>query len=73
MIVRFIVGVVLMGSLVGCTTTQKPATTGQLQIRVTQIESQLDDQSLDITELQSTVKKTLTAFSGYIFECYTCS
>jgi len=46
-----------MGSLVGCATTQKSATTGQLQIRVTQIESQLDDQSRDITDLQSTVKK----------------
>jgi len=57
MIVRFIIGVVLIGSLVGCATTQKPATTGQLQIRVTQIESQLDDQSRDITELQSVVKK----------------
>jgi len=57
MIVRFIIGVVLMSSLVGCATTQKPTTTGQLQIRVTQIESQLDDQSQDITELQSIVKK----------------
>lgn len=68
MIVRFIVGVALMGSLVGCATTQKPATTGQLQIRVTQIESQLDDQSRDITELQSTVKKlsqrSLVTFSS---------
>ena len=57
MIVRFIVGVILMGSLVGCATTQKSVTTSQLQIRVTQIESQLDDQSRDITDLQSTVKK----------------
>ncbi len=68
MIVRFIVGVVLMGSLVGCATTQKSATTGQLQIRVTQIESQLDDQSRDITDLQSTVKKlsqrSQTAFTS---------
>jgi len=46
-----------MGSLVGCATTQKSVTTSQLQIRVTQIESQLDDQSRDITDLQSTVKK----------------
>jgi len=57
MIVRFIFGVVLMSSLVGCATTQKPTTTGQLQIRVTQIENQLDTQSQDITELQSIVKK----------------
>jgi len=57
MIVRFIIGVVLMSFLVGCATTQKPTTTGQLQIRVTQIESQLDDQSRDITELKSIVKK----------------
>jgi len=57
MIVRFIIGVVLMSSMVGCATTQKPTTTGQLQIRVTQIESQLDNQSQDITELQSIVKK----------------
>jgi len=57
MIVQFIIGVFLLGSLLGCATTQKPTTTGQLQIRVTQIESQLDDQSEDITELQLVVKK----------------
>jgi len=64
MIVRFFIGVFLMGSLVGCATTQKSTTTGQLQIRVTQIESQLDDQSEDITELQSVVKKLSQGFQA---------
>ena len=57
MILRFIIGVVLMGSLIGCATSQKPITTGQLQIRVSHIENQLDDQSQDIAQLQTTVEE----------------
>lgn len=57
MILRFMVGVILIGSLIGCATTQKPTTAGQLQIRVAHIESQLDDQSQDILQLQSTVEE----------------
>jgi len=57
MILRFMMGIVLMGSLVGCATTQKPTTSSQLQIRVAYIESQLDDQSEDIAQLRSTVEE----------------
>jgi len=64
MIVRFIIGVILIVSLVGCATAQKPVTTGQLQIRVTQIESQLDEQDQDITDLQSVVKKLSQSFQA---------
>ena len=70
MILRFIMGIVLMGSLAGCATAQKPTTSGQLQIRVAHIESQLDDQRQDIAQLQSSVEelslrgRTVTAPSG---------
>jgi len=57
MILWSITVVVLMGSLVGCATTQKPTTTSQLQIRVAHIENQLDDQSQNIAQLQFTVEK----------------
>jgi peptidoglycan hydrolase-like protein with peptidoglycan-binding domain len=57
MILRFILGVVLMGSLAGCATTQKPAASSQLQIRVAHIENQLDDHSQDIAQLQSEVER----------------
>lgn len=70
MILRFIMGIVLMGSLVGCAAVQKPRISGQLQIRVARIESQLDDQRQDIAQLQSSVEeislrgRTVTAPSG---------
>jgi len=57
MILRYIMGIVLMGSLVGCATTQKSTASGQLQIRVAHIESQLDDQNEDIAQLRSTVEE----------------
>ena len=57
MILRFMIGVALSGFLVGCATSQKPTTTGQLQIRVAHIENQLDEQSQDISQLQTTVEE----------------
>ena len=57
MILRFIMGIILVGFLVGCATTQKPTTSSQLQIRVAHIESQLDDQSQDIAQLQSFIEE----------------
>ena len=57
MILRFIIVVALSGSLVGCATSQKPTTTGQLQIRVAHIENQLDGQSQDIAQLQTAVEE----------------
>jgi len=57
MIFKFIIGIILVGSLAGCTTTkQKPSTVNQLQIRVVQIENQLDVQDQDISELQSDIE-----------------
>ena len=57
MILRFIMGIILVGSLVGCVTTQKPTMSSQLQIRVAHIESQLDDQGRDIAQLRSSVEE----------------
>jgi len=56
MVLRLIVGMVLIGSLTGCATAQKPTATNQMQIRMTQMERQLEDQDRDIAELKYAVE-----------------
>jgi len=47
--------------LTGCATTQKPAAVNQLQIRVAQIETQLDAQDRDVKELKYAVETLVTS------------
>ncbi|MCK5013259.1 MAG: peptidoglycan-binding protein [Candidatus Omnitrophica bacterium] len=61
MFFRLIIGVVLVGSLVGCATTQKPTTVNQLQIRVAQVESRLDDRERDAAELKYAVEELVVS------------
>ena len=57
MIFRFVIGIALMGTLIGCATTKQPTNMSHLQTRVSFIESQLDDQSRDITQLKSSLEE----------------
>lgn len=56
MILRFMTGVVAVSLLAGCATTQQPTAVNQLQIRVAQIERQLDRYDQDVTELKYSVE-----------------
>ena len=56
MVIRFVLTMALVGLLTGCATTSKqPSTVSQLQIRVDQIESQLDAQGQDIADIKSNI------------------
>ena len=61
MFLRLIIGAILVGSLAGCATTQKPATVNQLKIRVAQVENRLDEREQDITELKYAVEELVTS------------
>jgi peptidoglycan hydrolase-like protein with peptidoglycan-binding domain len=60
MFLRGIVVLMFAVLLTGCATTQKPTAMNQLEIRVAQIETQLDEQDQDVTELKYAVE-TLTS------------
>jgi len=55
MIIRYVLSVILLTSLLGCATLRKPTAASQLQIRVSHIENQLDDQDETLSQLKSTV------------------
>src|SRR3989338_1161690 len=56
MVNRFVLTMAMAGLLTGCATTGKqPSTVSQLQIRVDQIESQLDEQGQDIADIKSSI------------------
>ena len=61
MFLRLIIGAVLVGSLSGCATTQKPAAVNQLKIRVAQVENRVDEREQDITELKYAVEELVTS------------
>jgi len=52
---KVLMSIILVGVLSGCATTKKASPTSHLQIRITSIESQLDDQDLSISELRASV------------------
>ena len=54
---RFVIGITLMSALIGCTTTKQPASISHLETRVSFIESQLDDQSRDLTQIKSSIEE----------------
>lgn len=53
---RFIIGIGLLATLFGCATTSKQAPTSQLQLRMAQMEDQLDIQDDEINALKSNVE-----------------
>jgi len=56
MFVRVMLGVLLLGTLTGCSTTQSPAVVNQLQIRVSQVERRLDKHDQDVAALKYDMK-----------------
>ena len=61
MFLRLIIGAILLGSLSGCVTTQRPTTVNQLQIRMAQVENRQDEREQDITELKYAVEELVTS------------
>ena len=56
MILRFMMGVVTAVFLSGCAATQQPTAVNQLQIRVAQIERQLEQYDQDVADLKYSVE-----------------
>ena len=61
MFFRSIVGFLLVSSLVGCATAQKPTSVNQLQIRMVQVENRLDERDQDITEIKYAVEELVVS------------
>lgn len=60
MFLRFIIVIALAGSLAGCATAQSPTDVNQLQIKMAQIEHQLNQRSEDIAELKYVVEELVS-------------
>ncbi len=60
MIVRCLLGVVLMVSLVGCATTKQPTNMSQMNLRMAQVEDQLDQQGQDVADLKTSIEGLLS-------------
>lgn len=52
MIQRYVVASLMVLTLTGCATTKSPSSLNQLQIRVAQLENQMDEQGQDVEELK---------------------
>ena len=61
MFFRSIVGILLVSSLAGCATAQKPTSVNQLQIRMAQVENRLDERDQDITEIKYAVEELVVS------------
>jgi murein L,D-transpeptidase YcbB/YkuD len=61
MFLRLIIGITLVGLVSGCSTTQKPTSVNQLQIRMAQVENRLDEREQDITEIKYAVEELVTS------------
>lgn len=57
---RLLIGLLVAGSMTGCASTQKASNAGQLQIRVAQIENQLDAQDRDISDIKMGLERIAT-------------
>jgi murein L,D-transpeptidase YcbB/YkuD len=55
MFLRCLMGLMFVVLLTGCATTQKPTAASQLEVRVAEIEDQMDAQDQDVTELKYAV------------------
>ena len=61
MFFRSIVGILLVSSLAGCATAQKPTSVNHLQIRMAQVENRLDERDQDITEIKYAVEELVVS------------
>lgn len=61
MLLRFIIGVVLIGFLTGCATTQSPTAVNNLQIKVTRVENRLDENEQEVSDLKYAVDELATS------------
>ena len=64
MFLRLIFGIVLVGCLAGCATTQSPTAVNQLQIKVAQMEHQLNQRTEDIAEIKYAVEGLTSSVEG---------
>lgn len=61
MFLKGIFGLIFIVFLAGCSTTRPPTSVNQLQIRMAQIENQLDEQGEDVNELKYAVETLVTS------------
>ena len=57
MVLRMMGGLILIITLIGCSLTQKPSPTSELQIKVAQLENKIEERDQEITDLKDEVSE----------------